>query len=165
MDIEQSIIDELRCGALTAVDGLWFMAAERKLGFEGALELDIEVWRQYGVIMLKRACRLLGIALDPDRPPALETINHLLEVLCAIDGTECASEVEDPGTALFTVRRCTWWENLKKAGRENDVPCELIDNSTFVAWLEAVDPTLEMQITRSLPRGDDCCTWKIKRRA
>ncbi|MHB8894049.1 MAG: DUF6125 family protein [Candidatus Geothermincolia bacterium] len=164
MEIEQADFDELRCGALTAIDGLWFMAAEEKLGFEGALELDVKVWRRYGVVMLKRACKLMGIELDEDNPPDLETVNQLLEVLCAIDGTECSSEVSSPDSGLFTVRRCSWWENLRKAGREADVPCELVDNSTFEAWLEAVDPGLEMEITHSLPRGDQCCTWIIRRR-
>jgi hypothetical protein len=164
MEIERAIIDELRCGALTAIDGLWFMAAEEKLGFEGALELDIDVWRRYGVVMLKRACRLLDIDLDASEPPDLGIVNHLLEVLCAIDGTECSSEVTSADTALFTVRRCSWWDNLKKAGRAAEVPCELVDNNTFEAWLEAVNPSLEMEITHSLPRGDDRCTWVIRRR-
>jgi len=93
----------------------------------------------------------------------LATVNHLLEILCAIDGTECSSEVTSPATSLFTVNRCTWWENLKKAGREAEVPCELVDESTFEAWLAEVDPTLEMEITHSLPRGDSRCTWVIRR--
>jgi hypothetical protein len=163
MDIDPAIIDELRCGALTAIDGLWFMAAENKFGFEGALELDVDVWKRYGKVMLSRACRLLDIELDKGGPVDLETVNRLLEVLCAIDGTECSSEVTSPSSSLFSVNRCTWWENLKKAGREEDVPCELVDDSTFEAWLAEVDPSLKMEITHSLPRGDDRCTWVIRR--
>lgn len=164
MDVEGWVIDELRRGAMTAIDGLWFMAAEKRLGFEGALELDIDVWKQYGLIMLKRAAKLLNVELDPANPPDLETVNSLLEVLCAVDGTECSSDVTSVDTSVFTVRRCSWWDNLKKAGREEFVPCDIIDNATFEAWLEAVDPSLEMANTRSLPEGDECCRWMIWRR-
>lgn len=165
MPLDEWAIDELRRGAMTAIDGLWFMTAEKKLGFDRALELDIEVWRQYGLIMLKRAAKLLDIPLEEGNPPDLETVNELLEALCAIDGTECSSEVTSRDTAVFTVRSCAWWENLKKAGREDAVPCDLVDNATFETWLEAVDPSLEMAINRSFPQGDDCCRWMIWRRA
>lgn len=164
MEIGREVIDELRCGALRAIDGLWFLAVEEKLGFDAALELDLEVWRRYGTIILKRAGRLLGINLDPSSPPALETVLRLLEVLCAIDGTECGRELISPDESVFTVKRCTWWENLEKAGRERVVPCEQVDNVSFEAWLEAVDPSLEMEITHSLPRGDEHCSWIIRRR-
>ena len=66
MDITREQMDELRMGALTAIDGLWFMAVEEKSGFEEALELDLEVWKRYGLVMLKRMARMLGIALDSE---------------------------------------------------------------------------------------------------
>lgn len=164
MDIEGWMIDELRQGAMTAIDGLWFLAAQESLGFEGALELDIKVWKQYGQIMLKRAARLLGLDLDAANPPDLETVTELLDVLCQIDGTECASDVVSADRANFTVRRCTWWENLKKAGRDTEVPCDIVDNATFESWLAAVDPSLGMKLMKSLPGGDECCQWVIWRR-
>ena len=165
MDIDPSIIDELRLSALTAIDGLWFMAAEKKLGFQGALEMDIEVWRQYGLIMLKRATAAMGIKLDPDNPPDLETVSELLEALCAIDGTECSWRVETPDSAVFSVQSCSWWENLKKAGRQDDVPCDIVDDATFETWLAAIDPSPKMQSGQSMPKGDACCTWMIWRQA
>jgi hypothetical protein len=123
MPVDESIIEELRLKALTAIDGLWFMAAEKRLGFDGALEMDIEVWKQYGLVMLKRAAGLMGVELGGEEPPDLETVNRLLEALCAIDGTECSVEVTSPDTAVLTVQSCSWWENLKKSGRETTVPC------------------------------------------
>ncbi len=163
MEIDREAIDELRCGALRAIDGLWFLAAEDRLGFEGALELDLEVWRRYGVVMLKRACGLLGIELGASPSPDMKTVCRLLEVLCAVDGSECESETS-ADESLFTVKRCTWRESLERAGRAEEVPCELVDNDAFAAWLEAVDPSLEMECTHSLPRGDERCVWIIRRR-
>lgn len=162
MHVTPQDLQELRKGALTAIDGLWFMAVERKYGFDAALEADLEVWRQYGRVMLKRLARLLGLTLDPSEPPDLETVNMLMETLCHVDGTQCAGEVSD-GQILFRVHRCSWWDNLNRAGREDHVPCEFVDNTIFRDWLLALDPEMSFEITRSLPRGDDHCEWVIRR--
>ncbi len=163
MELEPGQLDQLRTGALTAIDGLWFMAVEKKLGFEQALELDLEVWNGYGLIMLKRLLRMLNIKLDEEEPPDLATVSFLLETLCRVDGTECSWEIIGENTSLFRVHRCSWWDNLCRAGRENLVPCEMIDNTIFANWLKAVDPSIALEITSSFPRGDQFCTWILRR--
>lgn len=164
MGLNEREVEKLRLGALTAIDGLWFLAAERTLGFDKALKMDIEVWQSYGLIMLKRAARLMGVEIGGAAAPDIATINDLLVALCAIDGTECTAEAVSEDEAEFTVHRCSWWENLKKAGRQDAVPCELVDNMTFARWLEAADESLEMAITHSMPRGDGYCSWRISRK-
>lgn len=163
MELTPRQLEELRLGALTAIDGLWFLEVESAYGFEAALELDLEVWKKYGLVVLKRMARMLGLDLTSGPPPDLETVNFLMENICRIDGTECRGEVRG-GEVLFRVTRCSWWENLKRAGRERVVPCEDIDNTIFRHWLEAVDPSLDFEITASLPRGDSFCEWVIRRR-
>lgn len=46
-----------RC--FTAVDGLWFMKAEEKFGFEKALELDNDVWRVFPKIQAREMKAML----------------------------------------------------------------------------------------------------------
>ncbi|MBC7247606.1 MAG: L-2-amino-thiazoline-4-carboxylic acid hydrolase [Actinobacteria bacterium] len=158
-------LEELRLGAFTAIDGLWFLEVESRYGFEEALEADLEVWKKYGLVILRRMARMLGIELDPKNPPDLPTVNFLLETISLIDGSECQGEVTPEGEILFRVRRCSWWENLRNSGRHDLVPCEHIDEVIYRHWLQALDPGLDFEITRSLPRGDACCEWVIKRRA
>lgn len=163
MDITSEQMDELRLGALTAIDGLWFMAVERKSGFEAALELDLEVWKQYGLVILKRLARMLKITLDPQNPPDMATVNFVMEKICHIDGTICEGELLGPDEIRFSVHRCSWWDNLNNSGREEIIPCEYIDNTIFRHWLEAIDPAMGFEITHALPRGDDHCEWIIRR--
>jgi hypothetical protein len=163
LEIDDGLIDRLRLAAITAIDGLWFMAVERMLGFEAAFELDLEVWKSYGVVQLKRLSRSLGLRLDAEEPPDLETINTLLEALCRIDGTECSWEMAGGGGSVFTVHRCPWWENLCGSGRNEVVNCEVVDNTIFRHWLDNVDASIGMEITHSLPRGDDHCEWTLTR--
>ena len=122
------------------------LAAERKLGFEAALELDLEVWKDYGVVLLRRLARDLGLELDPADPPDLATINDILATLCRIDGTGCSWEMMDEDTSIFRVHHCSWWRTCAAPGRKT-VPCEMIDNTIFIHWLQAVDPSIRMEIT------------------
>jgi len=156
-------LTHLRLRALTAIDGLWFLAVEREYGFDEALKIDLDVWSSYGLIQLKRVSKILGIELNPKCPPELDEVGVLLEAVCSIDGTECESQQTDPNSLVFTVRKCPWWENLKKAGRDNIIPCETIDNSIFARWLKSVDPALTFEITKSMPKGAECCEWIVKR--
>jgi hypothetical protein len=155
-------MQELRLGALTAIDGLWFMAVERKYGFDIALELDLAVWKDYGRVLLKRIARMMGMTIDPENPPDLSTINRLMETVCRIDGTQCEGTVHDD-EIVFRVYRCSWWDNLSRSGRETHVPCEFVDNTIFRDWLEAIDPGAGFEITHSFPRGDDHCEWVIRK--
>ena len=43
-----------------AVDGLWFMKVEEKLGFDAALELDNEVWKVMPKIQARMIKQFLG---------------------------------------------------------------------------------------------------------
>jgi len=162
LDLKPDQIQELRLGALTAIDGLWFMAVEKNYGFDTALELDLEVWKDYGIVLLKRISRMLGLSIDPTHPPDLSTINNLLEIVCRIDGTQCDGTVQED-EIVFRVHRCSWWDNLSRSGRESHVPCEFVDNTIFRHWLEAIDPGIGFEITHSLPRGDDHCEWVIRK--
>jgi hypothetical protein len=156
-------MEELRLGALTAIDGLWFLAAERAYGFDAALELDLEVWKSYGLVILKRLARMLDLDLGPEKPPHMATVNFFMQTISRIDGTDCEGRLIDEDTVEFRVNRCSWWDNLCASGREGRVPCEKIDEVIFRHWLEAIDPRIRFEVTRSLPRGDDHCSWVIFR--
>jgi hypothetical protein len=156
--IEQ--IDGLRMGALTAIDGLWFLALESKLGFDAALEIDLEVWKNYGVVLMKRIARAAGMDLNKGAAKDLRTVRFLLETLCLIDGTKAHIEMTDESSLAYLTESCPWWDNLKKSGRDSH-PCEMIDNVIFRHWLAALDVSLTMEITHSRPRGDGYCRFSI----
>ncbi len=162
MELTKEQLDELRLGALTAIDGLWFLELEKRFGFETALEADLEVWKHYGIILLKRLSRVKGIDFHSGNK-SMDLVHFFLSTMCRVDGTECACDIRDDDTLDFTVLRCPWWENLKKAGREGKVPCETIDDIIFGHALRHVDPSLSMEITRSLPRGHENCSFRIRR--
>ncbi len=162
MDITQEQMDELRLKAITAIDGLWFLALEKSLGFDKALEFDLEVWKEYGLVMLKRLRKLADTRSDPESPPDLSLVNFFLETICRIDGTESYGEVGE-NEIIFTIPHCSWLENIIRSGRETKIPCENISKAIWSYWLKAIDPDLKFEITHSRPRGDACCKWRIRK--
>ena len=49
-----------------AVDGLWFVKTEAELGFEKALEIDVEVWKVLPRIQARVLKSMLGADLSAD---------------------------------------------------------------------------------------------------
>ncbi len=117
MELDREQIDKLRLGAITAIDGLWFLSVENHLDFDTALKIDLDVWKNYGIIILKRMGKMAGRPLGKGELIDLPTVKFFLETLSKIDGTEYASEFLDDSTLEFKVHRCPWYENLKE-GRQ-----------------------------------------------
>lgn len=161
--IDEAGLNELRKGALTAMDGVWFMAVEKRFGLETALEVDIEAWKNYGYTVFKRAAKMLEIELDPESPPDLETVQALFGTLCRIDGTEFELTSLDERTISFKVLRCPWYENLCRSGRVDVVPCEDVDNAIFAYYAEKLDPSFKLETIHSRPGGDSYCEWIMRR--
>ncbi len=160
MRLTKDQVDELRMGALTAMDGLWFMGVEERLGFDTALEIDIQVWKNYGIVLTKRIARMTGIDLKKGSRPDMHQVKFLLDALCVLDGTRASIVLEPDGTLLYRVDACPWWDNFQKAGRRNH-PCEMIDEIVFRDWLGAIDGSLSMEILHSRPRGCEYCSFRI----
>lgn len=161
MKIDDNQLEQLRLKAITAMDGVWFMAVEEKFGLEAAVEIDIQAWKNYGLAIFKRAARLLGRDIDQESPQDLRFIGFLFDTMCRVDGTECDISFKDDETFSFKILRCSWWENMERSGRVGLIPCEVVDNAIFAHYLEALNPALKIETAHSRPRGDDFCEWII----
>ncbi len=143
--------------AITAIDGLWFLEVEEKVGFEEAFKIDIKVWKRYGPIIINRIKKALSISSNN-----LDSFLQVLDYLCAIDGTQFKIKEKSPKLAFLQVIHCPWWENLKRSKRENLVRCDIVDKEIFPEWAKAFNSKIEFQLDRSLPKGDEACEWVIK---
>jgi hypothetical protein len=94
----------------TAVDGLWFMQAEKQWGFDAALELDRQVW----AVMPKIQARQLKESLKAE--PNLAGLAECLGAKLELDGFQFGiqwSETE----LLVQIHFCPWQDKIEKAGR------------------------------------------------
>ncbi len=157
--IDAKMVQLIR-SALTAIDGLWFLEVEKKHGFDAAFEVDIDVWKQYGAIMINRIKKALSIEDNN-----LESFLKIFELLSEIDGTTFKIVKQASTEAVLEITLCPWWENLKRSKRETLVRCDAVDRAIYPEWIKAFDPSYELLLTKSLPEGHRACELVIKRKS
>ena len=52
---------EICSKSVNTMDGLWFLSVESRCGFDAALELDMEVWREVSLVHCRRLVKLFAI--------------------------------------------------------------------------------------------------------
>lgn len=115
----------------TAVDGLWFMKVEERLGFDDALRLDEAVWK---VLPKIQARALKGMMHLPGGLPGLE---QALSARLALEGFEYEIEPQECGFVVI-VKRCPWHDLMIKSGRGHlsekvsDLICR-VENSVWAS--------------------------------
>jgi hypothetical protein len=100
-----------------AVDGLWFLKAEEKYGFEAALGLDQEVWK----VMPKIQARFLKKRLG--KGSGLDDLTDCLSQKLLLDGFKFEVKKDTArGKTIsinFKISNCPWHDILIKAGRKH----------------------------------------------
>jgi len=146
--------------ALTAIDGLWFLEMEKKYGFKEAFEVDIDVWKRYGAIMIHRIQKALAIEDN-----SLASFLQIFEILSEIDGTKFEIVEQSSKKVVLKIKVCPWWENLKHSKREMLVRCDVVDRAIYPEWIKAFNPDYKLLLTKSLPEGHDICELVIKQKS
>ncbi len=154
-DLDEHIVRLIR-SALTTIDGLWFLEVEEKFGFKDAFDIDLNVWKRYGPIIINRIRKALSIQNDD-----LESFLKVLDVLCKIDGTEFEIKEKRSDLVRLEVHFCPWWENLRRSKREKLVRCDVVDKVVFPEWAKSFNPKIQFILLKSLPSGDKTCEWLL----
>lgn len=94
-----------------AVDGLWFVMAEQRHGYEAALALDEDVWKVMPKIQARKAREVLGVAGNE-----LGDLARCLGLKLASEGHDF--EVSLTGDQLeMRIVHCVWRDIFEKAQR------------------------------------------------
>lgn len=114
-----------------AVDGLWFMKAEEKYGFEAALELDEAVWR----VLPKIQARMIKDMMDLES--GIDGLEEAVAARLVLEGFLFETAKAEDGF-LVAISRCPWHDLMVKSGREHlsgrvsDVICS-VENSVWAS--------------------------------
>jgi hypothetical protein len=98
--------------SFTAVDGLWFMKVEEKLGFDAALEIDNEVWKVLPKIQARKMKSLLNASDD------IDGLYECFACRLQIEGFAFETRKDAQGFT-FVVKSCPWHNQMIKSGREH----------------------------------------------
>lgn len=141
-----------------AVDGLWFMMAEKMFSFDEALELDKNVWSVLPKIQarkLKELLELEGKGIS-DFKKAIQT---------RFDMEDYVYDVEfiDDSRIKLTIHTCPWLEILKKSGRENLAPkiTSVICPTEIGVWAKEFGVNMVYNPDLTICSGCNNCIWEF----
>ena len=147
----------------SAVDGLWFMMVEERLGFEAALEIDAQVWQVMAKIQARELRRLL------DAPMGLDGLAQCLEPKFAWEGFDARIERPDADTLHCILKHCPWHEAMLRSGREHlsGRVGERICPVEFAVWADefaVAGRPIQYALDALLCKGQECCVLTFQRR-
>jgi len=140
--------------AYFAVDGLWFMKAEERLGFREALDLDQQVWQVLAKIQARKARDLLDTAGSgvPDLAAALE-LKFAAEEYTFRTRHDTAARVE------FEITKCPWLKLLRRSERTHlaDAVGSAICPTEYRTWAEEFGAAISASLSERMCAGDNVC--------
>jgi hypothetical protein len=147
---------EFLSGLTMAVDGLWFVAAEKATDFDRALEMDVNVWKRYAPLLVRRIRK--NFTLDGTGLAALKQIMSHDPMWWTVD---VVLTEDTPERLIFEVRDCPALAAMEKMERKQ-LTCEPVERAYLEALAAAVDSRIKVQALKLPPRkspGEICCRW------
>ncbi len=141
-----------------AVDGLWFLAAEKAFDFDRALDMDIQVWKKYAKLSIKRIRKHFDIPLD-----GLNAIKEIIFLDPLWHSIEFDLIEEPADNLIFQVTNCPSLLAMEKMGRET-FTCEPVEKAYLTELCKAIDPRIKVKPLKLPPRKNPdeiCCRWKF----
>jgi len=99
-----------------SVDGLWFLKLEEALGFEKALEIDLEVWKILPKIQARTIKKLLGL------PDSLLGLQIAIAFKCTAEGFKFSILPDGQHSFSLEIDECPWVRMISGAGRKHLLP-------------------------------------------
>ncbi len=141
----------------TAVDGLWFMKAEARCGFDAALDLDEEVWKVFPKIQSRLLKEMSGLSSGVD------ALRECFTTKLSIEGFAFDHL---PGARGFTVSisRCPWHDAMVKSGRR-DLSGKVgtrICSTECSAWAAEFGPGIRFERRSEICTGSEHCVVEFR---
>lgn len=144
---------QLNAELAQVVDGLWFIAVEKDSDYDKALDLDIDVWKNYVHVMKKRVQKYFNVTST-----GLAAVKDLLEY---DPWLEIEVLEETPERLSIQVVRCPGLEAMEKMGREM-LTCDPVEIIYLTELVESIDLRIKVIPIKLPPRlspDDICCKW------
>lgn len=142
-----------------AVDGLWFMKAEERLGFDAALEIDVEVWK----VMPKIQARMMKAMTGKER--GLEALIECLTTKLGWEGYayEAVRGSNDQGFEML-IRECPWHRLLVKSGREalGERVGVRICGTEYSVWASEFGEGIRFELGDTICQGSPSCVLRFQ---
>ena len=141
-----------------AVDGLWFVMCEQRLGFEAALELDDDVWQVMPKIQARKARQVLGLAGS-----TLDELARALGLKLAAEGHTFEIS-QTPERLEVRVHECPWYDALAKSDRLHLARqiARVICTNEANGWAAEFGQQAEFDFEAGKCCGGECCRFVFR---
>jgi hypothetical protein len=141
------------------VDGLYFLAIEKKFGTEPATELDAQVWESMAAIEAKSLQRLFKVGENPD---VATIIDLLRKSSWALDQPFKTIQIgKKPAT--FSINRCRTQEARLAKGL-SEFPCKRVRFGYLRNFAKTLNPKVEVNCLVCPPDkhpSNSWCKWEF----
>ncbi|MFC1847593.1 DUF6125 family protein [Chloroflexota bacterium] len=154
IELNDKQISEFCYRSYTAVDGLWYMKAEEKYGFDAALEIDNEVWK----VLPKIQARMLKSIGKMD--DGIEALFECLMAKLVLDGFTFKTEKTGNGSGFTViVDRCPWHDLMVKSGREHlsGKVGDRVCNTEYSVWASEFHDSICFELQSQICKGSESC--------
>ena len=159
--IPQEQLADVFSRSITTMDGLWFLAAEKKFGFDAALELGVEVWEKLGTIQARRMVRAFDIK---EENPVHALIRALqVDSVCCVYLPEITI-LDNGSKAVFCLTDCPPQKARIRDGK-SEFPCKQVGIAFFNAYARVFDPKIKMTCLACPPDPHPAqywCQWQFE---
>jgi hypothetical protein len=142
-----------------AVDGLWFMKVEEKIGFEAALDVDQEVWR----VMSKIQARMIKSMLKLNNGSG--ALFKGLTIKLELEDFKFKAEKNNDGFRI-TIMDCPWHNLMIKSGREklSGIVGATICGTEYPIWVSEFDETMHFKFESQKCKNSEYCILDFKKK-
>jgi hypothetical protein len=143
---------------------IWFKTCIKELGVVKANEIEKKVESQWGTYTVESMRKILGVPAGNDALAFKEHMSTFYE----INGVGCASWIEaTPKKTVYRMTDCPYYLDFPAEVKENEIvrkagccgPACYTDHEHRV---KAINPKLELRMTKSIHQGDPYCEYSIE---
>ncbi len=142
-----------------AIDGTWFLAAEKKFSLDTAIALDTESWRQFSPIEAKRIMKEFNI----HKNSGLEGLKTALKYRVYARLNKQSIEDIDKTRFIFRMEKCRVQDARKRKGLP-DFPCKSVGLVEYSEFARTIDPRITTRCISCPPDSHPdewWCAWEF----
>jgi hypothetical protein len=154
----QQIIEYFR-RCYQAVDGLWFMKVEEKIGFDSALDVDHEVWK----VMPKIQARMIKSMLKLNN--GADALFKGLTTKLELEGFKFKAEKNRNGFRI-KITDCPWHNLMIKSGREklSGIVGTTICGTEYQLWVSEFGEAMHFKLETQKCKNSAYCTLDFEKK-
>ena len=144
---------------ISALDGLWFLAAEKDHGYEAALRMDVDVWQEFSDIEARRIASILDASES-----GISRVISAFKLRATFISKEFEVTKLSENKAKVRITRCRTLESMERAKRKV-FPCAYNAPLLYPKFAKGIDPNAKLRFTKVPPRTspqDSCCEWELE---